>query len=428
MPTENLELPIADDPTNADDAAPIEPARPESDAPLSDDEGAALLREWRTASTPAEAADAAGLSERDSWIIRDYLADNSSDEPQTCDCCEETYHPQRMGFTQVIVRRYVTEMHCDDCYQSGDYITADDTGDVYSDEYGRDRLYWNENAEVWTVSEPEPEDSDDGECLHSYGLRVDQHHGWPAETPQDSLCFGVELECEAKRGYSQSDLCAALGGKDGNGTYILKDDGSLSNGAELVTLPYSLEHHREKFGWSRILDSEVARIGKSGTGTNACGIHVHVNRRALSPLTIGKMIVFLNNADNGDLVTTIAQRASNGYCSRDVNKKLTDIHCGNRYDLLNVSGRNTVEFRLFKGNLRPERVLKNLEFCHALVRFCEQNGIKASSRGSKFLQWISSRDATYPNLHKFLAERGLIASPVSLSELIGPAVEPVSDL
>jgi hypothetical protein len=255
-----------------------------------------------------------------------------------------------------------------------------------------------------------------GNCM-SYGTNVLNVHGWPRETPADALCFGVELEMEP-RGATQREVVDELGGCRGNGRYILKEDGSLESGVELVTLPYMLDYHRKQFGWSAILNPDLHRIARSGSGTNRCGIHVHVNRAALSPLTIGKMIVFLNNADNASLVTTIAQRASNGYASRDTAKKITDIHCGNRYDLLNVSGSNTIEFRLFKGNLRPERVIKNLEFCHALIRFCEQNSVKASTRGPKFLQWLATRTQDYPALSQFLRDAGIMPSETSLAELL----------
>jgi len=239
----------------------------------------------------------------------------------------------------------------------------------------------------------------------SYGTNVINVHGWPDVTPKNALCFGVELEMEPRRNTTQAEVCRALDGARGNGTYILKEDGSLDSGVELVTLPYTLDYHRESFDWRGVLRG-VQTIARSGAGTNNCGMHVHVNRKAVSPLTVGKVLVFLNSSHNAGLVATIAQRSNNGYARRDSSKKITDIYGCNRYDMLNVSGDSTIEFRLFKGNLRPERVIKNLEFCHAIIRFCESTGIKKSTLGTNFLAWIAIGPKNIPLFARFLGTIG----------------------
>lgn len=346
-----------------------------------------------------------------------------------CRSCQEWYNPDRVASSRVTVRRdeqadgrrpvgTVQQDWCEACATSATYCSDDDS--LWSQDAAQYYLFLHSNDEWHTdpeESESESEDDydedSDGSCLYAYNKNVVDLHGWPTETAEDSLCMGVELESEPKRGFSQGELVDALGGKRGNGRYMLKSDGSLTYGAELVTLPYTLEYHQQSFGWSSILDSDVHRVGRSGAGTTNCGIHIHVNRRAVSPLTIGKALVFLNSADNAGFVNAIAQRTSNGYASRDTQKKITDIHCGNRYDLLNVSGMATIEFRLFRGNLRPERVLKNLEFCHALLTFCRLNGIKASARVPKFLEFVATSGASYPHLLAFIIQIGLMPRTVT---------------
>lgn len=45
--------------------------------------------------------------------------------------------------------------------------------------------------------------------------------------------------------------------------------------------------------------------------------------------------------------------------------------------------------RIFRGNLRAERVLKNLEFCHALVMYCRVASMQHLT-WEQFWQWLRS--------------------------------------
>jgi hypothetical protein len=206
-----------------------------------------------------------------------------------------------------------------------------------------------------------------------------------------------------------SELVAALGGPDGHadtipGKYILARDGSLNtSGVELITNPYTLEFHQTKFGWADLLE-KVKGIGKSGVGTDACGMHVHCNRAAISALTLGKMLVFANSNENRALLATVAQRSNSSY-ARAYPKRITDgkqVRGASRYDCLNITAA-TIEFRIFRGNLRPERVLKNIEFCHAVVTYCATASIKACQTSMDFIQWLDKNRGPYKNLVRFLA-------------------------
>jgi hypothetical protein len=342
------------------------------------------------------------------------------DEPEepevtwSCDCCESGMTADDESYSVVTGRdsrgRHQIREWCEQCYNDSAVYVED--GDYHaSQDYAGDYLYYHESDGAY---HEEPEENDD--ALYEYGTNVLRVHGWPSRTSRTGLCFGVELEMEAKRRALFEDMMECLGGKDGNGRYILKADGSLEDGqgAELVTLPYSLEDHRTMFGWHKILSADLQRVAMSGAGTTNCGIHIHVNREALSALTVGKLLVFLNADENEGLVTTIAQRASNSMCERDAKKaKVSAVRSSEtcRYDILNVTNGGTIEFRLFRGNLRPERVLKNIEFCHALIRFCEQTSIKDAADRFLFLGWLEKNAKNYPHLVAFLIEKRRITAP-----------------
>ena len=258
------------------------------------------------------------------------------------------------------------------------------------------------------------ESSDDEELdsysnLYQYNVDVIRKCGWPAQNAKNALVFGVELELEAVRTGSRSDhtqstLVDLLGGPRAT-KFICKSDGSLTNGVELVTLPFTLDQHRKEFGWAELM-KRIAGKAKSGAGTDHCGIHVHINRAALSPFLIGKMGVFANNSTMSALISAIAQRSANDYCSRDSKKKVTDgdKRTGHRYDILNI-GPRTVEVRMFRGNLRPDRIIKNIEFCHSMVIYCRDCSVQELDSWSNYTQWLIKRRGEYPNLVRFLIEK-----------------------
>jgi hypothetical protein len=373
------------------------------------------------------------------------------DEPEpeadvwTCDNCGEIVEsPSDLCTVAVRTgRNWGTQDWCEGC-SDNDTIYVEDhragypalpCSRVRTDD-ATDHLYYHESTDDWRpyaeeTDEPEEEERDDGSLLE-YGADVLRILGWPAQSPQysNALLFGCELEMEAKSGYTANYLVERLGGSHGTktGTAILKRDGSLEDGrgVELVTLPFTLDYHRSSGQWQAWLDSRLQAIAMSGAGTTNCGMHVHINRKAMSHLTIGKMVVFLNNPHNSGFVSTVAQRRSGGFCSRDERKKIHASYLGysklpaedpetgdtvihnSRYDIINISGNRTVEIRMFRGNLRPERVLKNIEFCHALVRFCEVSGVGDSALFGNFLEFLRKRRKDYPELCNFLAGKNYL--------------------
>lgn len=229
-------------------------------------------------------------------------------------------------------------------------------------------------------------------------------------TFQNALVYGIELETDTRDGNDAEDIANHLLENTSFADYgICKEDGSV-DGAEIVTLPACLSSHRNNYdwkGWCATL-SEVAR-GHHGNGN---GIHIHVNKAGLSRLTIAKMLHFAHNLDNLKMLSAIAQRdiSRNTYCRPEpgeygsVGKSAYKALNGTgKYTPLNVT-RKTVEFRIFKANLTPERIFKNIEFCESLVQFCRVVSIRENT-GSNYLQYVADNSRDYPNLFKFVTLR-----------------------
>lgn len=276
---------------------------------------------------------------------------------------------------------------------------------VVSLAYARENFWHNPATGVWMRERPNTL------VLLPYSTNPFDHFRWDSRNSANALVFGVELEMESKAAgtYPVPKLIEALAGGNVGKNFILKSDSSLIHGVELVTMPFRLEQHLDGSGvdWKTICES-VKGMAKSGKGTDSCGIHIHINKKALSALTIGKMLVFLNATDMAPYIAIIAQRQNSHYARRDSTKKLTDgkVSSYNRYDLMNVSvSHPTCEVRMFKGNLRVERIYKNLEFCHALVQYARFASMQNLTQWSHFAPWLIDHRGSYPHLIQFLIDK-----------------------
>jgi hypothetical protein len=251
-----------------------------------------------------------------------------------------------------------------------------------------------------------------------------QLFGWPEATPRDSLCFGVELEMENRINRSRDGgviLSAALGGRmdEPSGApsdrlknrFVLARDGSLGeSGIELITNPYTLDYHSRVFGWKELLKPAIAVGACAGKYVTSCGMHVHVNRAAISPLTLGKALIFVNSDANRGLIERVAQRASNAY-THLIPKKMADGRRANtsKYEAMHLTD-STVEFRIFRGNLRADRILKNIEFCHSVFGYVQTISARSGSYDYRpYLKFLVENAKLYPNLVAFLRENDSIA-------------------
>jgi len=150
-------------------------------------------------------------------------------------------------------------------------------------------------------------------------------------------------------------------------------DGSIGDGFEIVTQPAGLDIHRVKF--DAFLNNAQIKEGMRSHAGGACGFHVHVGRQYLSQAQIYRMQAFLNDPKNKALITKIARRYSTGSGYAKFKPELSSLSVANknthdRYDALNVTNTDTVEFRIFRGSLRYESIMAALEFVNALVEFC----------------------------------------------------------
>lgn len=83
-----------------------------------------------------------------------------------------------------------------------------------------------------------------------------------------------------------------------------------------------------------------------------------------------------------------------------------------RYDALNTTNANTVEFRMFKGTMNGTTIMRYLEFVDALVRFvAHTNATNEGLHHQMFIGWLKNDPfniARYEHLISFLTENGFL--------------------
>lgn len=319
---------------------------------------------------------------------------------------------------------------CDRCFDDEAVYVED--RDAW---WPRDDAYYHEsNGQYYSYEEDnEDDDDDDNEDepnnLLSYSTNV-LRHVEPDKTiksgPFGNFTMGVELEMCSGRGRTISEAIDDVRSELGESYCVCKSDGSLpGDGFEVVTAPRGLEEHIRRFKAWNVHSSYRA------WNAGSCGLHVHIDSRAFTPMTLGKFLMFINDDNNADFIRSLAGRhpktdsQARHYCAADDQtllanpKKAVKGKDSSRYRMVNVcnmdrdemqrlginhynfdtTGRkfNTVELRIFRASLKKERLLAQIEFTHAAVMFVRSASYRDLTHGA-FKGWLAKSYALYPHL------------------------------
>jgi hypothetical protein len=318
---------------------------------------------------------------------------------QFCEQCEDTVRLSETG-------RFEGIRYCRTCLDNNVY-TCDDCGDEY----------WDGNHDSCSA------DEEDESVIHSYSYRPRPYF---IGTGQYHL--GFELEVEARNGsrYEGAEIAQNTLGA----TAYMKDDGSLSDGFEIVTHPHTLEKYQKEFKWEVL--AKLKAEGYRSWNTTSCGLHVHVSRTAFGTgsdpwslrITAGsrEKIILARQShelrfmklvyDNQRQVERIAGRSNNNYAAfNDKGHLVRKVKYGEqnngRYSAINTENDATIEVRVFKGSLRKERVLSALEFVTAAVEYTRDLKVTPKNQALTWLAftgYVSSNLETYPNLAIIMSE------------------------
>ena len=304
-----------------------------------------------------------------------------------CDYCQNHFHQLRFSEDRqrdLCNRCYDQEIECNEC------------GYGYAE--GEDHeCYRRSNRNIYDYShKPRPRFYGTGKYWLGFELEVEARD--PDETDEDDVDKVA------------GDVTTLLDGRA-----YCKYDGSLDLGFEVVTHPHTLENYHTEFMWSFL---DTLRNNKMVSWNNEnCGFHVHISNTAFTGVTkkqtemhrirFAKFIY-----DNQYQVERIAGRTANDFARfGDTGMVVPKILLGRqnegRYEVVNISNRNTIEIRIFKGSLRKERLLSNIEFVHAVCEFTRDMKVVPKDKPlswSRFVAFVVSHDSDYQNLITIINE------------------------
>lgn len=292
---------------------------------------------------------------------------------------------------------------CNICYSCFEdyYFSCSSCGNVYHNDDCRSTDY-----DVYCESCYEEED--DSSLIKDYSYKPHS----PSFFGTGKLFFGCELEVNVSSNYTLDDKASEvidLLNDDGNDHVYLKSDSSIGRGFEIVTHPHSYDEIRKL--WLEKWSENLRGITSHHSGR--CGFHVHVSRKAFTSMHIQKLVVFINAPENANLVRTVAQRDCSGWGRIKHDKSIG--HCGysyDRYEAINLMNHHTIEFRIFRGNARKNRILKNIEFVKASIDFTRDRSYRDLS-ADRFIEFVQKNKKEFKYLHEYLSTTPLFPNPTA---------------
>ena len=378
------------------------------------------------------------------------------DELTNCAYCGRVVHQDevfevRGEYGEEYVCEECQDNHYTRCAECGEYVLDGDTTshDGYNyciDCFDENFTSCNNCGEyVRNVDSIYDEAADEFLCTACYNERQDVriHPYHSSQRPEleyyrttsdlpNPLYFGVELEIDD--GGEDNDKARTILEALGTEHAHAEHDGSLNEGFEIVTQPFTYKYYSETLSknFSRAMTT-AAKLGYRSHDTTTCGLHVHVGRTGLGSTseerddTITKIWLMMyrfryqliqfsrrtqGNLDRWAALPKLEDLGETDYFEvrdsalHDLKLKLKQNGVRNRYKTLNISNSNTIEFRLFRGTLKHSTLTATLQFVHNLCAVAMAlTGTDVLSITWEQLHTLLCLDA--PELREYMKARGI---------------------
>lgn len=281
-------------------------------------------------------------------------------------------------------------------YSTADYTPIEINNQTLCKEAYFGLINYNESLKIWQWNEDE-EDEEESEISDYHS----NNRPWNKGVGQ-SLQFGCELEIESMDRAATSELAK-------NCDMFAERDGSLNQerGIEIVGKPMEFQQYKTDNPWKTFFVECNKQDTKGWDAGKDYGLHVSINRAALTHLHTGKLLVFINN--NRELCEKVAGRKENNW-ARYRNKKINGhleknyadkyvVKQSDKYEALAVRSKHRLECRIFRSTLKYEGFLRAVEFCAAAVEFT-RNASNLHLTDQHFKDWMKKpgKIKQYPNL------------------------------
>lgn len=348
------------------------------------------------------------------WCDEDYVYDDAYD-----DVCVQCIEDGVVNYCET----------CNEWCWSEDSVWVNDETSACSS--CARNTYWCDGCAMyhWEDDRCEYNDGRRYEWLRSYHdnprFNLIGDDGLAVEQDPKRVFFGLELETENANDWIEDNI--ELERRQWRNVWACEDS-SLDNGAELITMPATLNAWRDGhvIPWN---DPAFTQF-PSQDEYRSNGLHVHVSRSAFRrPVFHGhrgyrhssshmyRLLQFFEW--NQYAIEIIGERSSTSYASWDGKQRMFENRkdnakpdaYGNKYNPINIGPRETIEFRIFNGTMNKDKIMKAIEFVSAVVEYTRKPYPKSphSARDQRsymnFVEWVlDNRADVYPHLNDFHME------------------------
>lgn len=195
-----------------------------------------------------------------------------------------------------------------------------------------------------------------------------------------------------------------------------KYDNSLGpNGIEFVTMPMYFEHFKEMSKkWDKAF-KVYGRLGGHSFNDYRTGCHIHISRNAF----VGYKHLYnfyIGITKNPRFTFRIAKRAENRFCATPAyrmgcrfngieNYAYTAIRSeyGSRYQMINLENKDTIEVRVYKGNIKWSSVMGYIEHVYSMFEYSLLiTNQKKEFTVEEYRQFVITNRDRYPELVKVI--------------------------
>ena len=319
-----------------------------------------------------------------------------------CDDCQCEYWNHEM--TEIADR---DNYHvCVDCLPS--YYQCPDCGRYFTSLYDGDG---GEYCRACVVNHPLPLVDRDNPIVGYHNNHSSAPIFFKTDADVEMPYLGVELEVDTRDGYPDNDAiaCDILDVMPDNFIYF-ESDGSLDNGFENITQPATLAYHESIESNYKKMFTRIRRGGLRSHQTKTCGLHVHFNRNFFTPdeeeACVARLLYMVENFWDDIAVFSRRSRATIERWANKYNDDPAKVaknwkdgsFCYERYHAVNLTNRNTIEFRMFRGTLKYNTFIATLQFCQNLIMTAKTKSV-ADIQSMQFTDLINT-----PELEQYWEE------------------------
>ena len=298
-----------------------------------------------------------------------------------CHNCGKKVHEMNMFYRDSLCLRCLEVMHSK-CASCDNYVKKEEAVTLGLQHY-HDKCYYKQHTE------------------HSYSYkpkRVAFKRGKRELMHRRLLYFGLELETTGRACEKWSESLRSI---VDSGQFYIKHDGSVTDGAELVSFPMTREYMKEN---PKMLEEIFALSDSGWTCDESCGMHIHLSRASFTNHHAYKFQSFFMH--NKDFLVGLSGRNNSDHLERYSSFSASARRCTTmdvakgRLSHKYVACRATdfsYEIRIFQGTLQKESFLRNIELADSLYWYT-RTASRIAITASSYKLWVVAHAKSYPNL------------------------------